>query len=99
MAALTAQGPQLGLPRMIQERAQFGYVGVIFPLFATIFSVVAFYVIDVFIIKIGLEDIFKWSMTPVAVVIPVAGVLLAIYGHDWLHKYCRSSSRHPFLSG
>lgn len=57
-----------------------------FPLVATIFIFVAFYVIDVVVIKIGLNGIFKWSMTAVAVVISVAAVLLAIYGHDWLHK-------------
>ena len=86
MAAHAAQGPQLGLPQMIQSRAQFGYVGVIFPLIATIFTFVAFNVVDVVIIKIGLKDIFTWNMTAVAVVISVAAVLLAIYGHDWLHK-------------
>ena len=29
MAAHSAQGPQLGLPQMIQSRPQFGYVGAI----------------------------------------------------------------------
>lgn len=86
MAAHAAQGPQLGLPQMIQSRAQFGYVGVIFPLIATFFTFVAFNVVDTVIIKIGLKDIFHWNMTLVAVVISVAAVLLAIYGHDWLHR-------------
>ena len=35
MAFHAAQGPPLGLPQMIQSRAQFGYRGVIVPLFAT----------------------------------------------------------------
>ena len=35
MAAHASQGPKLGLPQMIQCRAQFGYRGVILPLIAT----------------------------------------------------------------
>ena len=35
MAAHASQGPKLGLPQMIQSRAQFGYSGVILPLIAT----------------------------------------------------------------
>ena len=86
MAAHAAQGPKLGLPQMIQSRAQFGYVGVIFPLIATFFTFVAFNVVDVVIIKIGLKSIFNWNTTLVAIIMSAIAVLLAIYGHDWLHR-------------
>ena len=46
MAFHAAQGPALGLPQMIQSRAQFGYRGVIVPLFATAFTYLAFNVAD-----------------------------------------------------
>jgi len=86
MAAHASQGPKLGLPQMIQSRAQFGYSGVILPLIATGFTFLAFNVVDTIIIKEGLHGIFGWNATAVAVLITVAGALLAIYGHDWLHR-------------
>lgn len=86
MAAHAAQGPQLGLPQMIQSRAQFGYRGVVLPVIATTFTFVAFNVVDVVIIKQGLNHIFGWNATSVAVVISLVAALLAVYGHDWIHK-------------
>lgn len=86
MAAHAAQGPRLGLPQMIQSRAQFGYRGVVLPVLATTFTFVAFNVVDVVIIKQGLHGIFHWNATAIAVVISVVSALLAIYGHDWIHR-------------
>jgi NCS1 family nucleobase:cation symporter-1 len=85
MAFHASQGPVLGLPQMIQSRAQFGYRGVVVPLVATLFTFVAFNVVDVVIIKAGLNGIFGWDTTLVAVVVTVVATVLAIYGHDWLH--------------
>ena len=42
MALHATQGPTLGLPQMIQSRAQFGYRGVIVALFAMVFTYMAF---------------------------------------------------------
>jgi NCS1 family nucleobase:cation symporter-1 len=86
MAAHSAQGPTLGLPQMIQSRAQFGYSGVIVPLVATTLTFVGFNVVTIVIIKQGLLDIFGWNATTVAVLVSVAVASLAIYGHDWIHK-------------
>jgi purine-cytosine permease-like protein len=86
MAAHAAQGPTLGPPQMIQSRAQFGYRGVILPVIATTFMYVAFNVVDVVIIKVGLLSVFGWNATMVAIGISVIAALLAIYGHDWIHK-------------
>src|SRR5881396_2398309 len=55
MAFHAAQGPTLGLPQMIQSRAQFGYRGVIVALAGTLFTFVGFNVIDVLMIHQGLE--------------------------------------------
>jgi purine-cytosine permease-like protein len=69
MAFHATQGPVLGLPQMIQSRAQFGYRGVLLPLIGTLFTFVGFNV--------------------VAVVITVIAALVAIFGHDLLHKSFR----------
>src|SRR5579871_5877348 len=41
-----SQGPEMGLPQMIQSRAQFGYRGVIVPLIATLISLVGYNVVS-----------------------------------------------------
>ncbi|AQT80313.1 allantoin permease [Mycolicibacterium litorale] len=89
MAFHATQGPVLGLPQMIQSRAQFGYRGVLLPLLGTLFTFVGFNVVDVVIIKSGLQSIFGWSPALVAVAITVVAALLAIYGHDLLHRTFR----------
>ncbi|MBT2468019.1 cytosine permease [Streptomyces sp. ISL-66] len=89
MAFHASQGPQLGLPQMIQSRAQFGYRGVIVTLGATLFTFVGFNVVDTIIIDGGLESVFGWNATAVGIGIAIISVVLAIYGHDWLHRAFR----------
>jgi purine-cytosine permease-like protein len=43
MASHSAQGPQLGIPQMIQSRAQFGVIGAILPLFLVMFIYLGFF--------------------------------------------------------
>lgn len=86
MAAHAAQGPILGLPQMIQSRAQFGYRGVIVPVVATTLTFVGFNVVTVVIIKQGLFSIFAWNTTGVALAVSVVAALVAIFGHDWIHR-------------
>jgi NCS1 family nucleobase:cation symporter-1 len=89
MAFHATQGPVLGLPQLIQSRAQFGYRGVLLPLLGTLFTFGGFIVVDTVIIKAGLHSIFGWSTLIVAIVINVASAVVAIFGHDLLHKTFR----------
>jgi nucleobase:cation symporter-1, NCS1 family len=86
MAAHAAQGPTLGLPQMIQSRAQFGYSGVVVPVTATTLTFVGFNVVTLVIIKQGLFDIFHWNTLAVALIVTVIAASLAIYGHDRIHS-------------
>lgn len=86
MAAHAAQGPRLGLPQMIQSRAQFGYRGVIVPLLASTFTFVGFNIVDTVILKIGFHSLWGWGTTAFALGLTVLTILLAIYGHDWIHR-------------
>jgi purine-cytosine permease-like protein len=90
MAFHAIQGAQLGLPQMIQSRAQFGYRAVVLPLFATFFTYIAFNVVDSVLIASGLGGIFGWPRIPVIVAISIIAALIAIYGHDWVHLVFRS---------
>ena len=89
MAFHATQGPVLGLPQMIQSRAQFGFRGVLLPLIGTLFTFVGFNVVDVVIIKSGLQSIFGWNPVLVAAVITVIAASLAIFGYDLLHRSFR----------
>lgn len=90
MAFHATQGPTLGLPQMIQSRAQFGYRGVILPLFATLFTYLAFNVADQVLLADGLDAAFGWNPDVVAVTVAVMAAALAIYGHDWVHRIFRT---------
>lgn len=85
MAFHASQGAELGLPQMIQSRAQFGYRGVLLVLLGTLVTFVGFNVVDAVLIASGLNGIFGWNPTVVTLVITAIATLLAIYGHDWLH--------------
>jgi nucleobase:cation symporter-1, NCS1 family len=89
MAFHAIQGAQLGLPQMVQSRAQFGYRGVLLPLVATFFTFVAFNVVDSVLIAAGLNGLFGWNGTVIIVVIAAVAALFAIYGHDYLHTLFR----------
>ena len=89
MAFHASQGPDLGLPQMIQSRAQFGYRGVIIPLFGTVFTFAGFNVVDTVLLSQGLHNLYGWSILAVSLVLAVIAVVIAIYGHDWLHLIFR----------
>lgn len=86
MAFHGSQGPEMGLPQMIQSRAQFGYRGVILALMATMFVFVGFNVVNISLIMNGLEHVFGIDPTIVAIAVVLIGALLSIYGHDLMHK-------------
>ncbi len=89
MAFHASQGPTMGLPQMIQSRAQFGYRGVIVPLIATLFTYLAFNIVDTVLLGDGLKSAFGWNPTVVSVIAALGAGTLAIFGHDWLHRAFR----------
>src|SRR5260370_666927 len=89
MALHATQGPTLGLPQMIQSRAQFGFRGVSVAMFAMLFTYMAFNVADQVLLAQGLHGAFGWNANLVAIVVTVGAALLAIYGYDWVHRVFR----------
>jgi NCS1 family nucleobase:cation symporter-1 len=84
-----SQGPQLGLPQMIQSRAQFGYRGVIVPLLAGLFSPLSFNIVAAVLIAQGAAELWGVNRVAVTIVVALVSGILAIVGHDWLHKVFR----------
>ena len=89
MAFHATQGPHLGLPQMIQSRAQLGYRGVIVALFGSLVTFMLFNVVDVILLGSGLNGIFGWDPLVIAVATTVIAAVLAIVGHDLLHRVFR----------
>lgn len=84
----SAQGPQLGLPQMIQSRAQFGYRGVVVICAVVVFSIVGFNIFnqilaaDVITLTTGVDLRNLWF-----VLITASALTLAIYGYHWIHRF------------
>ncbi|NUT58908.1 MAG: cytosine permease [Agromyces sp.] len=83
----SAQGPQLGLPQMIQSRAQFGYRGVVVICLVVVASIVGFNIFnqllaaDVISQTTGIEAPNIWY-----VLITALALALAIVGYHWIHR-------------
>lgn len=86
MAFHGSQGPHLGLPQMIQSRAQFGYRGVVLVLLATLFVFAGFNIVNLVLMMQGLNTLFHWGPMQVGLAVTLPATLLAILGHDWMHR-------------
>src|SRR6204780_3384081 len=84
-----SQGAELGLPQMIQSRAQFGFRGVVGVLIGTLFTFLGFNVAACVLTSPGLNGILGCNESAVTTPFSAAAALLAIYGHDWLHRIFR----------
>ncbi|GAA4402051.1 purine-cytosine permease family protein [Tsukamurella soli] len=84
-----SQGPQMGLPQMIQSRGQFGYRGVVIPLFATFVTYFMFNAVNQVLLGSGFKASFGLNSEVVKVVVAASAGLLAILGHDWVHRMFR----------
>jgi nucleobase:cation symporter-1, NCS1 family len=84
-----SQGAELGLPQMIQSRAQFGYRGVVVVLIGTLFTFIGFNVADSVLVARGLNGILGWNESAVTLIAAAIAIGIAVYGHDWLHRIFR----------
>lgn len=85
MALHANQGPKMGLPQMVQSRAQFGSRGAIVPFAATIFVYIGFIVFGVILVTQAIQLVLpgsKWFWYPVLITVSIA---IAVVGYDLLH--------------
>jgi nucleobase:cation symporter-1, NCS1 family len=81
-----SQGAEMGLPQMIQSRAQFGYRGVIVPLVGTLVSLVGYNVVSTVLVSAGSHALWGTNPSAVAIGMSLVAAVLAIWGYDWLHR-------------
>ncbi|WP_404430823.1 cytosine permease [Microbacterium lacus] len=87
-AALHAsQGPHLGIPQMLQARAQFGFYGGSLLAVIALLMFLGFFASILIVAKDSLLAVFP-DLNPVAVIVVFAaiGITIAVYGYDLLRK-------------
>ncbi|HWF35512.1 MAG TPA: cytosine permease [Solirubrobacteraceae bacterium] len=83
----SAQGPQLGLPQMIQSRAQFGYLGVALLVLPAAFVMYAGYnVFNGLLAAQALHTVVKGGTVLWLAVVTVVGAAFALWGYDLIHR-------------
>jgi NCS1 family nucleobase:cation symporter-1 len=89
MALHSAQGPKLGIPQMIQSRAQFGFYGAIVPLVLVVLMYVGFFATSAVLGGSALAGWWGIGRTPATIVVSAACTVLAVYGYRLIHQYER----------
>ncbi|EON24317.1 permease for cytosine/purines, uracil, thiamine [Nocardioides sp. CF8] len=83
----SAQGPRLGVPQMIQSRAQFGYFGAILPLVLALMIFLGFYATGLVLGGQAIADLLHVSQQVGSVVFALMSTTLAIFGYRHIHRF------------
>lgn len=85
MAFHSTQGPQLGLPQMIQSRPQFGYVGALLVWGVALIAYIGFNAFNQILAAQTVLSLYggDWNLT--IVVFTLLSVSLAVIGYDLIH--------------
>jgi len=86
MAAHSAQGPQLGLPQMIQSRPQFGYVGAILVWLFAYLQYAGFNIFNTILAADATNTTGLGSEKLWIVIATVLAVAAAVVGYDLIHR-------------
>ncbi len=89
MAAHSAQGPKLGIPQMIQSRAQFGFYGAIVPLVFVLLMYVGFFAASAILGGAALAAWWGINVKLATVLVSMLCAVLAIFGYRMIHQYER----------
>jgi nucleobase:cation symporter-1, NCS1 family len=86
MAAHSAQGPQLGIPQMIQSRAQFGVIGAALPLIAVVATYLLYSAADGLIIEGSVKSLMAIDDKAALILFALATLLIAYVGYELIHR-------------
>ncbi|MEJ8635460.1 MULTISPECIES: purine-cytosine permease family protein [Streptomyces] len=92
MALHSAQGPRLGLPQMIQSRAQFGVKGAIIPLLLVIVMYVGFFASGSVLAGQAVGELTHLGETPGIVIFALVTAVTAAIGYRVIHVLGRVAS-------
>ena len=85
MAFHSTQGPQLGLPQMIQSRPQFGALGALLVWFAALVAYIGFNAFNQLLAGQSLQSLAGLPQGASIISFTVIAVVLACVGYNWIH--------------
>ena len=85
MAFHSTQGPQLGLPQMIQSRPQFGYLGALLVWVVALIAYIGFNAFNQILAAQTMGSLYGTDPKITMVVFSVLSVLIAAAGYDFIH--------------
>lgn len=86
MAFHSTQGPQLGLPQMIQSRPQFGYLGALLVWCVALVTFVGYCAFNQVLAADTVVTLVGWNRPLTMVIFGLIATVLAIVGYDLIHK-------------
>ncbi|MDQ1663844.1 MAG: nucleobase:cation symporter, family [Blastococcus sp.] len=89
MAFHSAQGPQLGLPQMIQSRPQFGYIGALLVWLFAYLQYAGFNIFNTVLGAQALDTTVHGGQTLWIVVVTALAFVIALVGYDLIHRFER----------
>jgi len=85
MAFHSTQGPQLGLPQMIQSRPQFGYVGALLVWVVALIAYIGFNSFNQILAAQTVHALYGLDSGPTMLVFTLLSLALAVVGYDLIH--------------
>ncbi|KMY53320.1 thiamine permease [Bacillus sp. FJAT-27231] len=86
MGLHSAQGPKLGIPQVMQSRAQFGYFGVILPMLIIFTMYLGYGASNTVLVGQGIYETLGINLNVTVIISLIPMVLLAIYGQGLIQK-------------
>src|ERR1039458_6485479 len=87
MAYHSAQGPKLGLPQMIQSRAQFGVYGAWLPMAAVIVLFVGFFITGAILTGESLAALLHVTLAEGIWIGSAIAFVMTYFGYEFIHRY------------
>jgi NCS1 family nucleobase:cation symporter-1 len=89
MALHSAQGPVLGIPQMIQSRAQFGYIGAMLPLLLVVLMYLGYFTASTVLGAQALSTLTGLTLNTSTIVFSLVTTVAAIWGYRVVHAYSK----------
>ncbi|HEK1685567.1 TPA: cytosine permease [Pseudomonas putida] len=89
MAGHSTQGPQMGLPQLIQSRPQFGYLGALLVYVVAIVTYVGYNAFNQLLVGQTLHELFDVPQNGSAILFSLLAIVMAIAGYNTFHKVQR----------
>jgi len=89
MALHSVQGPRLGLPQMMQSRAQFGMYGTALPNVIVVLMYIGYFASSAILGGLAVATLFHVTPNEGMIIVNAFVLLITWYGYDMFHSYQR----------